>query len=67
MLFIPKHVTDLLLPDHPAVVRSVHYLASGERIPSSSPLIFLRHHDPTHSVSVNLDTYTQHEMHTLNS
>jgi hypothetical protein len=66
VVLIPKRVINLLLPDHPVIVRSVHYLASGERIPSSSPRISPHHHDPVHPVIINLDP-SQYRMHTLNS
>lgn len=54
IVFIPKRVAGLLLPDRLVVVRSVHYPALGGRTPSSSLLIFLRHHGPVHSVSIEL-------------
>jgi hypothetical protein len=66
IVLVPKRVIDLLLPDRPVIVRSVHYLASGEKIPSSSPLIYLHHHDPVHSIIIKSDS-SLYLMHTLNS
>ena len=53
-VLLPKHVTNLWLPDRPVIVQSVRYQASGERTPSNSPLIYLLHHDPVHSISIDL-------------
>lgn len=58
IVFLPKHVTDLWLPDHLVIARSGHYPASGGRIPSRSPLIYLHHHDPAGSVSIDIDFLT---------